>query len=266
MRRKSWWLSAVIVVIICFFFYWRYQSRNYKISLYEASKKDETVDHIRVGTYNIKLLDKGNGMDQFVQEMKELQPDIICLQEVDQHTFRTGNIEMVKEMAEAAGYSYYYFYQTMWIIKGYYGIGILSKYPIIEVSSTQLPNYMLNEPRVLASAMIDLNGKPLSIYHTHLSFKEREVRKKQIDYISKEIQHKENTIFMGDFNTFTATDFFDIEGMTAIQRAYDPFITFQDFGFPDNIYFSNDMKLEYAASAPITFSDHHLLYCDLSLK
>lgn len=266
MKRKLRLILGVIFAIILLFFYWRYQCRNYKLTLSEPSLKQEPIEQIRVGTYNVKLLDNGKGISQFVEEMKEIQPDIICLQEVDQYSFRSGNIDMVKEMAEAAGYPYYYFYQTMWIVKGYYGIGIMSKYPVIEVTSKQLPNYILNEPRVLARALIDLNGRHLEVYHTHLSFKEREVRKKQIAYISKEIQHKENTVFMGDFNTFTATDFFEIDGMTAINQPYDPYITFQSFGFPDNIYFSHDMKALHADVAPITFSDHHLFYCDLELK
>lgn len=266
MKRRLWIMTLLIIMIVISFFVWRYQCRNYTLSFSVSASDTQPVKRIRVGTYNIKLLDEGSGLKQFTKEIKEIDPDIICLQEVDQHTLRTGDIDMVKEMAKAAGYPYYHFYQSMWIIKGYYGIGILSKYPITEVSSTQLPNYILNEPRVLARAVIDLNGTSLNVYHSHLSFKERKVRNKQIEYISKEIENKENTIFMGDFNTFTASDFFEINGMTAISQPNDPYITFQDFGFPDNIYFSNNFHVLHVDAAPISFSDHHFFYCDLQLQ
>lgn len=266
MKRKLLIGTIVIVLILTCFLIWRNRSRNYTIHYTTPSQNESQVSSIKAGTYNIKLLNQGEGLDQFAQEMKELDLDILVVQEVDQNAIRSGNMDMVKEMAEAAGFSYHHFYQTMWVLDGYYGIGILSKYPIEEVSSTQLPNALLKEPRVLAKADINICGRILHVYHSHLSFKEREVRKKQIAYISKEIQNSKNTLFMGDFNTFTASDFFEIDGMTSINKAEDPYITFRTFGFPDNIYFSNDLSLIQAQVQPSTFSDHNILYVELKLN
>lgn len=266
MKRKILIGIGVLCFILACFFIWRTHSRNYHVTFTNPHQEEKEVKQIKVGTYNTKLLDQGNGLERFANEMKELDLDILVVQEVDQHARRSGNINMVEEMAKAADFPYYHFYQTMWILDGYYGIGILSKYPINAVTSTQLPTHFLNEPRVFAQADIDFCGRILHVYHTHLSFKERDVRKEQIASISKEIENQTDTIFLGDMNTFQASDFFEIDGMTSINKANDPYITFRDFGFPDNIYYSNNLSLLQAQVIPSTFSDHNLFYCELKLS
>lgn len=265
MKRKLLIILVVLVTAIPLFFLWRQHCRTYNIQ-YTIPTQTSTPDQLRVATYNVKLLNHGKDLDKFTEEIKALQPDILCLQEVDQNALRSGNMDMVKEMAEACDMPYHHFYQTMWIMDGYYGIGILSRYPITEVSSTQLPNEFLKEPRVLGKAEINIHDRILNVYLSHLSFKERNARKDQIAYISKEIQNTTDTLFLGDFNTFQETDFFNIEGMQAVNHFKDPYITFRDFGFPDNIYYSNNFAQIQAGTIPSSFSDHNILYCDLKIK
>ena len=259
-------ISLVLVIAIPLFFLWRQHGRNYTIQYTTPSSQTSMPDQLRVATYNVKLLNQGEDLDKFTKEIKALQPDILCLQEVDQNALRSGNMDMVKKMAEACDMPYYHFYQTMWIIDGYYGIGILSRYPITEVSSTQLPNEFLKEPRVLGKAKIKVHDRMFNVYLSHLSFREREARKDQIAFISKEIQNTTDTLFLGDFNTFQETDFFTIEGMHAVNHFKNPYITLMDFGFPDNIYYSDNLKFLHSDVIPSTFSDHNILYCDLKIK
>ena len=78
-----------------------------------------------IGTYNIKSLNYGkNDLKSFNKDIIDLKLDIICLQEVDKNSLRSGNFDMLKIMANSSGYCYYYFYPTMWILSGYYGLGI----------------------------------------------------------------------------------------------------------------------------------------------
>lgn len=83
------------------------------------------------------------------------------------------------------------------MVDGYYGLGLLSRYPILSVSSHSLPNELLKEPRILAGAKIQAGEEILSVYLTHLSYKERDVRWEQIDYLKEELQNERNTILMG---------------------------------------------------------------------
>lgn len=266
MKRKFFIFMMILIIVIPCFFLWRQHCRNYTLQYTTPSSQAGMPDQLRVATYNVKLLNHGEDLDKFAKEIKALQPDILCLQEVDQNALRSGNMDMVKEMAEACDMPYYHFFQTMWIIDGYYGIGILSRYPITEVSSTQLPNELLKEPRVLGKAKVQIHHRIIQVYLSHLSFKEREARKKQIAFISKEIQNTTDTLFLGDFNTFQESDFFSIDGMQAVNHFKNPFITFRDFGFPDNIYYSNNFTLTHADTIPSSFSDHNILYCDLKIK
>lgn len=267
MKYKRILIIFIIVIIsIPLFFLWRYHARTYTINYTIPSSQAQKTDQIRIATYNVKLLNHGEDLDKFAKEINALQPDILCLQEVDQNALRSGHMDMVKEMAQATDMPYYHFYQTMWMVDGYYGIGILSRYPITKVTSTQLPNEFLKEPRVLGQASIQINDRLFHVYVSHLSFKERDARKQQIAFISKEIQNTTDTLLLGDFNTFQETDFFSIEGMQAINHFKNPLITFRDFGFPDNIYYSNNLQLIKADTIPSSFSDHNILYCDLNIK
>ena len=86
-------------------------------------------------------------------------------------------------MAEANGYSYYHFYSTMWILDGHYGLGILSKYPVIEVSSKLLPNSLFKEPRILTKTKIAFGNKEVDIYNTHLTYENNDFRISQMSVV-----------------------------------------------------------------------------------
>ena len=63
-----------------------------------------------IGTYNIKSLNYGkNDLKSFNKDIIDLKLDIICLQEVDKNSLRSGNFDMLKIMANSSGYCYYYF-------------------------------------------------------------------------------------------------------------------------------------------------------------
>lgn len=75
----------------------------------------------------------------------------------------------------------------MWILDGYYGLGILSKYPIIEVSAKLLPNSLLKEPRILTKTTIAFGNKEIDIYNTHLTYENNDYRISQMDFVKKKL-------------------------------------------------------------------------------
>jgi len=269
-KTKRWFIivgSILLIVIYGIFCFWRYRNLDYTKQLQvSASSNDQTPTTLNVATYNVKLLNNGNDLNHFLDDINGLNLDIIGLQEVDQLAGRSKNMDMVKEMAQAAGYEYYYFYESMWLFDGYYGLGIMSKYPIIEVTSTALPAGTFSEPRILAGAKIDVNGKIIQVYNTHLNYFNRSIRDVQIEVICNLLKNQSNTIFLGDMNNFAIEDIFEIEGFKSLNTKDKTYVTFRDSSYTDNLYYSNDFDLQNIHVNQTSFSDHHLFWCKLHLQ
>lgn len=183
-------LFVVIVFVVARFYYSVYASE------YECKEIDtNTIVNmengvLRVATYNIKSMNYGESVEKFKADITGLDLDIIALQEVDQNAFRSGNTNMAKELAKVGDYPYYHFYSTMWILDGYYGIAILSKYPIVEVSSNLLPNSLFKEPRILTETKVRLGERIISIFSTHITYENNGYRKAQLQYVKNRLEKK----------------------------------------------------------------------------
>jgi endonuclease/exonuclease/phosphatase family metal-dependent hydrolase len=262
-------ISFVIVFMTSFllFCFWRYRDRDYTITIQEQeTSNQEAPDTLNIATYNVKLLNNGTDLDKFINDIEGLDLDIIALQEVDKNAGRSNNMDMVREMAEGAGYEYYYFYESMWLFDGSYGLGIISKYPILEVTSTELPAGTFSEPRILAGAKIDVNGEILHIYNTHLNYFNRGIRDSQVDAITDIMKNQENTIFMGDMNNFFVEDIYTIDGFQSLNTKDRTFVTFRESAFTDNIYYSDNLEVTDIIVTDTSFSDHRLFWCVVRLE
>jgi len=266
MKKYRWWLGLLVGMIVIFL-WWRHSSRNFHhIYMQSRTHQFEDVESVTIGTYNLKSLNMGESLEEAIVDLRAANLDIVCLQEVDEKSWRSHYLVMTKEIADALGYEYYAFFQTMFLGQGYYGIAIISRYPIMETSSQSLKVSLLKEPRVLAKAKIDVGKTPLNIYTTHLSFRPLEDKYAQMTFLQNQFKNCQRTVLLGDFNIFRDEDFFEIEGMTSVNNASRHLITFGDFGFPDNIYYSADLGFTNPDVFKTSFSDHHLLYGKLILE
>lgn len=256
-------LGSVLILISLVMFF-RYQMRNYQHILLEKSLNEE-VTSLKIGTYNIKTLNQGTSLEEAIADLEEAQLDIICLQEVDEKSWRSKNMDMTQEIADGLDMPYHYFFPSMFLGKGYYGLAIISRYPILEVQSENLNVSLLREPRILAKAKIDVGSRPLDIYMTHLSFRPLEDKYQQMSFLQERFKDSERTILIGDFNIFKDDDFFEISGMKHCNRVDDKYITFMDFGFNDNIFYSDDLLIDDLDVQKTSFSDHNLFYGTLHL-
>lgn len=170
------------------------------------TKKQDNPDYskgisLRVGSYNIRhgeLVDYD--MSQLAADILACDLDIVGLQEVDKNTRRTGNKDLLRELAAACGYEYYAFFDAMDFNGGEYGIGIISRYPIKSTDSTSLTVLPDTEPRVLAHAVIEIDGVEIDFYNTHLSYENNEIRATQLGEIREIIGDNPRAILAGDFN------------------------------------------------------------------
>lgn len=123
---------------------------------------------LRVMSYNVK---NGGGLDgvkdikRCGQLVREAQPDVVAVQELDSCT-RRNKFYVLDRMAEAAGGYHAYYGPTIPHGGGKYGIGVLTKEPALSVEFHRLP--CPKEPRGLL--VVEL--PKFYILCTHLSLSE----------------------------------------------------------------------------------------------
>lgn len=143
-------------------------------------------------------------IDAIVKAIKEQDPDIIALQEVDVNTARTGKINEAAVIASKLNMNFF-FAKAIDHDGGDYGVAILSKYPLSETAIHRLTTIegTKGEPRVMATAKVTLNnGKSFRFACTHLDAQGNSTnRDKQIAEINA-ISAAEvlPLIIAGDFN------------------------------------------------------------------
>ena len=104
-------------------------------------------------------------IEKLGQDIKSKNLDIVGVQEVDRNTDRNMRMDTIKKLSESSGLSYYSYFKALDIKGGEYGVGILSRYPIIETKRTEL--YSENvEQRVLGHAVIDVDGVMINFFVT----------------------------------------------------------------------------------------------------
>lgn len=172
---------------------------------------------LKIMTYNIHSCNPPSkpeeaDVDAVSKVIKEANPDIVFLQEVDKNTGRNGNYDdQAAKIAQAAGMEAQFF-SARNQGKGFYGVAILSKYKIETVKTHLLPKEENLEQRVLGTAIIKLTGKErIMAAVTHLQHNSAENRLDQVKEVIKILNEEELPIVLGgDFNEKTSTvDFFE---------------------------------------------------------
>lgn len=153
---------------------------------------------ITVASYNVQCLSYGTQLNHISEEIKTLNPDIIGLQELDSFTNRSKNEDQIKLLAEASGYKYYYFTKTISYDGGEYGHGIMSKYPIKSYEVIPFDNQD-SETRCYSRSVIEVNGKELVFYNTHLEFM-GDYQTKQMSELVQQTKNDKYFVITGDMN------------------------------------------------------------------
>lgn len=168
-----------------------------------AMMAQETCE-LRVLTYNLRFGELTD-MDKLADEIKSYNPDFVALQEVDVNTNRSlakhnNGLNFVNELAQRTGLFGYYG-RAIDFGGGYYGIGILSRYPAEQLIKTELPNPGNVEPRVLLTGVFEMPGQKMVFACTHLDYSHQETRiqqaRKLVDVLSR---YEYPVLVAGDFN------------------------------------------------------------------
>lgn len=157
---------------------------------------------ITVLSYNIK---RGLGNDgqtdlgRAAGLINREQPDLVALQEIDHGVDRSGEIDQMVELENLTGL-HARFGVFMPYRGGEYGIGLLSRYPILESNNHTLPEG--EEPRTALDARVQLpNGEELILcsIHFYATEAERLAQAETVVDIYRETQTP--MILAGDFNS-----------------------------------------------------------------
>lgn len=160
----------------------------------------------RVMTYNIH---HGEGVDgrldleRIAQVIRRAEPDLVALQEVDQHTRRTGQVDQPAELARLTGMNVV-FGPNIPFQGGKYGNAVLSRWPILRHKNHLLPSLNDGEQRGVLDVEVQLpSGVSLRLLATHFDHRpaddERLASARQInELVAKE--PKQPAILAGDLN------------------------------------------------------------------
>lgn len=159
---------------------------------------------LKIMTYNLRFGELAD-MDRLAAEIKAQNPDFVALQEVDVNTNRAASrhnngLNYVTELAQKTGLFGYYG-RAINFGSGYYGIGLLSRYPAEKIEKFELPNPGNEEPRVLLMGTFELPGRKMVFASTHLDYRDHETRKAQARYVTEKLcSSPYPALLAGDFN------------------------------------------------------------------
>jgi endonuclease/exonuclease/phosphatase family metal-dependent hydrolase len=154
---------------------------------------------VRLASYNVH---RGIGRDRkciperILGVLREIDPDVIALQEVEAHD--SGG-DMLEWLAGQTGL-HAIAGTTLKRHDGHYGNGMLTRYPVVEARLIDLSVHRC-EPRGAIAADLDCEGHKLRVVATHLGLRpsERRQQVKQLLPLFSENPH-DRAVLMGDLN------------------------------------------------------------------
>lgn len=137
----------------------------------------EEASRVRILTFNIlhgETLKGDFDLDCIARVIREADPDLVALQEVDLRTQRARGMDLVSELGLRTRLNPL-FGRAMFYDGGEYGEGILSKYSFLSARNHLLPAGEGKEPRAALEVQVLLpGGDTLTFVGTHLDHTEIE--------------------------------------------------------------------------------------------
>ena len=235
----------------------------------------------RIATYNIH---KGRGLDgrvrieRILRVLREVEADIVTLQEVTNHQERRPEEHQARYLAEQLGY-FYSVGETRKHREAAYGNVTLSHWKFEAVSHINL-SVAGREPRGALRTDIRVGNEMLHIFNVHLgtAVRERRTQARLIDqHLLKALDVSGHRIVMGDFNDWNhglvsktlSSEFHltDLAEHLPRTRGYPALLPLLHL---DHIYLDHELKIEKARfhrnRLTLMASDHLPLVADVAFR
>jgi endonuclease/exonuclease/phosphatase family metal-dependent hydrolase len=162
----------------------------------------KATTEFNVASYNIHRcvgMDGKLNPERIVRVIKELNADVIGLQEIDSQFYRRDKHSQIDYLVEGTGLNVV-IGPTLQRHDGHYGNALLTSHPILDVRRIDL-SIRGKEPRGAIDADIDMGGTPVRVIVAHLGLGIRE-RRQQIRRLQEIFCAETNRfeVMLGDFN------------------------------------------------------------------
>ena len=207
-------------------------------------------------------------INAIAEEVLEIGPDIVLLQEVDRRMVRTGGVDQAGALAEAVGMDGS-FSANLVRGSGQYGTLVLSRFDILQQGRVPLVRNPRSEARGLQWATVDVNGQPVRVYNTHLDATRPDVRLQQARQVAGVVAADDLPVVLGgDLNAWPASG-----AVAAIGRELTDTWTAAGQGRSEtsrggkkiDYLFARGLRPLVSRVAASGASDHHRLWADLRL-
>jgi endonuclease/exonuclease/phosphatase family metal-dependent hydrolase len=213
---------------------------------------------MRLLSYNIHKgvggRDRRYRMERILQVIEEENPDIICLQEVDNNVRRSAFDNQPKLLAD-------YFHATATLFQmncprreGGYGNLVLSRWPFRSHHHVSL-RMNRRKPRGAQLAIIETPEGPLHLVHWHLGLAEKE-RRWQVQHLLNHALFRQGshwpTLICGDFNDwrnrlagviFAGHEFRQVTSPPSHFRTFPAFLAVAAL---DKMFYRGDLRIRHA--------------------
>ncbi|MEC3880589.1 endonuclease/exonuclease/phosphatase family protein [Parapedobacter sp. 10938] len=172
----------------------------------ETERDQQSSVQLKVLSYNLRFGELAS-LEELAAFIAAEKPDIVALQEVDCRTYRDrapaqNGKDFATELAFRTGMIPAYG-KTIPYAGGYYGIAILSKYPLAKVERIYLPKTANGkEQRAVLVADVEYQeGKYITFASTHLDYTNTEERQGQVKKLNEVLLESSYPVIVaGDFN------------------------------------------------------------------
>ncbi len=243
---------------------------------------------LKIITFNVA---HGKGMDGMVdiqrqaEAIKIYKPDIVFLQEIDMYTKRAGDRNQIREFSKALNLPYSAMESNITLDEGYYGDGIISKFPITFSTNYLMPLTDIgHEQRGILCNRVYFGTVKLNLFSVHLSTyqDERILAAKEINKIMRKIDRNELIIMGGDFNvgvtrlgkgryTFEKQETYEEyeilkKVLEKLPNEEDTWFSDLGRGCIDTIFYSKGIRLNTYQTIEVNgVSDHDAIYAEFDI-
>ena len=159
--------------------------------------------NVRVMTYNVHVgigMDKQLDLRRVAEVIRRERPDLVGLQEIDRGTERTNRVDQIAELARLTG-MHYAFAPNLNYQGGWYGVAILSRFPLVATEHARFRHRREAERRGYLRADVEIGRRPVTFVTTHLDYQYDDNRLFETEQLLRAVSNSDAPLVVaGDFN------------------------------------------------------------------